>query len=464
MRLANERPRQVAESMADGGIAAGPAALGDARDVGLHVVRAELATLGLQEARVAGNPPGVCPVAGRRAMHQRVMQGVLPRVRLRRRWPRREPLGQRAVVAAERDIADRLGDVRADRIVVQPVLALSIRPRGVNQNLLGPTQERPSRRVPGPGSHGTELIECERLARRAQDPESLHDHGVVGDALPRPLDQRPEAARNVPGATQLRGRRRHMPPQLHRVLHVATRARHHLIDEPRVQPKRSRGALPERAHRRIVVGRAVRNIEINLDKFTVARFEARHVRVARPARAQEAHPAWQRMRQERRERIARQRLHRRVVLVEPVDQHDQALAARTQLLLGYPRERLGQPRRRMHPRTGVRLARTREALVDLRNQRAHHLRGVIPVVRAPANEVMRHHGAHRLAPRQPRRQDGTLAHPRTAGDHHPAIVAAVDQQLIEAGHQRVAPDELLVPLPLVAIVERLRGGPHLGRA
>jgi len=62
---------------------------------------------------------------------------------------------------------------------------------------------------------------------------------------------------------------------------------------------------------------------------------------------------------------------------------------------------------------------------------------------------------------QPRRQDGALAHPRTAGDHHPAIVAAVDQQLIEAGQQRFAPDELLVPLPLVAIVEPVPGHPRL---
>ena len=315
----------------------GPAALGDARDVGLHVVRAELATLRLQEARVAGDPPGVCPVAGLRAMNQRVTQGVPPRNRLRGSRPRREPLGQRAVVAAERDIADRLRDVRADRVVVQPVLALSIRPLGLDQNLLGPTQERPSRRVPGPGGHGTELIERERLASRAQDPEALHDHGVVRDALPRLLDQRPEAARDVLDATQVRGRRRYMPPQLHRVLHVATRARHRLIDEPRVQPKRPSGALPERAHRRIVVGRAVRGIEIELDEVTVARFEARDVRVARPARAQEAHPAWQRMRQERRERIARQRSRGRVVLVEAVDQHDQAFAARTQLLLRHPR-------------------------------------------------------------------------------------------------------------------------------
>jgi len=68
--------------------------------------------------------------------------------------------------------------------------------------------------------------------------------------------------------------------------------------------------------------------------------------------------------------------------------------------------------------------------------------------------MMRHHGARRLASRQPRRQDGALAHPRAAGDHHPAIAAAVDQQRIEPHQQRFAPDERLVPLPLVAIVER----------
>ncbi|HEX7841793.1 MAG TPA: hypothetical protein VF469_30190 [Kofleriaceae bacterium] len=118
----------------------------------------------------------------------------------------------------------------------------------------------------------------------------------------------------------------------------------------------------------------------------------------------------------------------------------------------------------MHPRTGGRLARSREALVDLRNQRGHHLRGVIPVVGAPADEVMRHHGARRLAPRQPRRQDGALAHPGAAGDHDPAIGAALDQQLIEVGHQCFAPNELLVTLPLARVIELLPGHPRCARS
>ena len=82
-----------------------------------------------------------------------------------------------------------------------------------------------------------------------------------------------------------------------------------------------------------------------------------------------------------------------------------------------------------------------EALLELRHQRADELRRIVPVVRTSANEVMRHHGAGRLAPRQPRREQRALAHPRPAGHHDPALGCALDQLLIELGQQRGAPDE-----------------------
>jgi hypothetical protein len=72
---------------------------------------------------------------------------------------------------------------------------------------------------------------------------------------------------------------------------------------------------------------------------------------------------------------------------------------------------------------------------------------------------MRHRDACRLAARQPRRQDRALAHARTAGDHDPAVAIAVDQQLIEATQQLRPSDELLVALPLAAVVELLAGHP-----
>lgn len=63
-------------------------------------------------------------------------------------------------------------------------------------------------------------------------------------------------------------------------------------------------------------------------------------------------------------------------------------------------------------------------------------------------------------PRQPRREQRTLAHARPAGDRHPAIQLAIDQELVEPPQLPRAPDELLVPLPLHAVVESDPGHPR----
>jgi hypothetical protein len=70
---------------------------------------------------------------------------------------------------------------------------------------------------------------------------------------------------------------------------------------------------------------------------------------------------------------------------------------------------------------------------------------------------MRHHGARGLAPRQPRRQDGALAHPRATGDHDPSV-AGHEQPLIELRQHVLAPDEPAMSLPLDREVDQLR--PH----
>jgi hypothetical protein len=67
-----------------------------------------------------------------------------------------------------------------------------------------------------------------------------------------------------------------------------------------------------------------------------------------------------------------------VVLVQAIDQHDQhdqALAARHELVLRHARQHPGQSRRWMHPRIGLRFAQRREAVLELRDQRADQLRG-----------------------------------------------------------------------------------------
>jgi hypothetical protein len=109
----------------------------------------------------------------------------------------------------------------------------------------------------------------------------------------------------------------------------------------------------------------------------------------------------------------------------------------------------------------VRLAQIGQAVLDLRHERADQLRGIVPVVRAATNEVMRHRGTGRLAPRQPGREQRALAHPRTAGDHRPAIGRAVDQQLIELGQEpraadaRLASDEELRPRLITSLRKSL---------
>ena len=163
------------------------------------------------------------------------------------------------------------------------------------------------------------------------------------------------------------------------------------------------------------------------------------------------------MRQERRERIDTRRIGRWVVLVEAVDQDHQALAARQKLALRDTLEHRGQPGGRVDPRVGVRLAQGREPLLDLRHQRADQLRRIVPVVLPPANEVVRHHGAGPLVPREPRREQRALAHSRPAGHHDPAIRVVCGQELIEPGQQHLAADEALVALPLDAVVKALPG-------
>jgi len=74
------------------------------------------------------------------------------------------------------------------------------------------------------------------------------------------------------------------------------------------------------------------------------------------------------------------------------------------------------------------------------------------------------HAAPRRRPPRAARATPTRwrsCHPRTTGDHYPAIGAVVDQQRIETSQQRFAPDELLVALPLVPVVEPLPGHPRL---
>jgi hypothetical protein len=62
--------------------------------------------------------------------------------------------------------------------------------------------------------------------------------------------------------------------------------------------------------------------------------------------------------------------------------------------------------------------------------------------------VVRYHGAGGLAPREPRRQDGALAHPGAAGDQDPSGLAGPEQPLVEPRQHVLAPDEPAVPLPL----------------
>jgi len=170
--------------------------------------------------------------------------------------------------------------------------------------------------------------------------------------------------------------------------------------------------------------------------------------MARPARAQHAHAGRQRVRQERRERIAGQRSWPRVVLIEAIDQQHEPLATWHQRALGYALERRREPRRGREPRVGLWFARVGTPRLDLRHQRADQRLRVIPVRPAPADEVMRHGVACRLASGQPGREQRALTHPWPTGHHDPALGRVVDQLLIKPGQQSGAAHEPRVSLPL----------------
>src|SRR5262249_39591929 len=133
-------------------------------------------------------------------------------------------------MAVERDAPDGLSDVHADRVVMELVFALLIRPQGLDEDLLGAAQEHLTWRGAGPGSRAAEFIERERLASRAQDPEAIHDDRIDRDALPRLLDQRGKATRDVFDATLFRREYVQTLLKLYSVLHVAARACNRLLD------------------------------------------------------------------------------------------------------------------------------------------------------------------------------------------------------------------------------------------
>ena len=221
-------------------------------------------------------------------------------------------------------------------------------------------------------------------------------------------------------------RRRHpheVLPQRRRVLEVAVRALHCLGDELHAEPEPRRRLLPERAYGRCVVGRERRVVQIDLHQLAIARREHVHVRMPGPARAQEAHPAHQTVRQEGRQRVDAGRTRGRIVLIEAVDQNDQPLAARRQLARRDALQHRCEPRRRVDPRVRLRLALCGEAFLELCHQRANQLRRIIPVVLPAPDEVMRHRHAGRLAPREPRREERALAHPRPTRHDNPAVGA-----------------------------------------
>jgi len=69
---------------------------------------------------------------------------------------------------------------------------------------------------------------------------------------------------------------------------------------------------------------------------------------------------------------------------------------------------------------------------------------------------MRHRGAGGLAPVEPRRQEGALAHARPARDHDPPRVVRPEQPLVEPRQHIVAPDEPAVSPALEREVDPLR--------
>jgi hypothetical protein len=85
---------------------------------------------------------------------------------------------------AERNRADRLGDLRADRVMVQPILGHGAIAPAHDEELARATQERSSLCLAGPRGHGAQFVERERLARGAQDAEAVDDDRIGRDLLP----------------------------------------------------------------------------------------------------------------------------------------------------------------------------------------------------------------------------------------------------------------------------------------
>src|SRR5439155_26792100 len=121
VRLARHSARELLEALADRLIAAGLAPLGGPRKIGLRVLDAEIATLGLEEAHVCGEVPRLGPQACLDAVNQRVTQGIPAAGRIAGGGPACELVRERGMMRADQARAQRRGDVRADRGVVQAV-------------------------------------------------------------------------------------------------------------------------------------------------------------------------------------------------------------------------------------------------------------------------------------------------------------------------------------------------------
>jgi hypothetical protein len=89
-------------------------------------------------------------------------------------WPGRQPLCQREVMPRQRIGSDGIGDVRADRVMVQPVLGRVAGASGLNQPFARAAYECLARRGACPASHPGQLVEREWLARGAQDAQPVH--------------------------------------------------------------------------------------------------------------------------------------------------------------------------------------------------------------------------------------------------------------------------------------------------
>src|SRR5262245_38692463 len=79
---------------------------------------------------------------------------------------------------------NRTGDVRADRVVLQPVFACTIRPLGLYEQLHRAAGEVVTLDLASAARHDLELVERQRLAGGAQDPQAVRDDRIDCDALP----------------------------------------------------------------------------------------------------------------------------------------------------------------------------------------------------------------------------------------------------------------------------------------